>query len=171
MKQDHTDPLLEWFKATYANRDLPKGHGQRFAQKIAAERQKKRQRTGFRVAAMVLVLVSLGTAIGTNQQSDSPEMNQFYQTEAHFQSLIQNQWDNLPLDQKNFRVPIAAAQFQMERLQFQYQQQMEQFQNGTDHPKLLHAMITNLQKQLEILKDLQQQIETINVQNDETELL
>lgn len=171
MKQKNTDPLYEWFNVIRSETNLPSGHGQRFLKKLAAEWQRKRQRAGLRVAAMVLVLISLGGAYLTSQSPANIEMEQFYQTEVYFQTLIQNQWENLPRDQSDYLVPINATQKQMKRLQEQYQIQMEQFQNSNDHPKLLKAMITNLQKQLEILQDLNQQIETLNTQNDETELL
>ena len=171
MKQDHSDHLKEWFDALRPDAELPKGHDLRFLDKLAAERQDKRQRAGLRIAVMVLVLVSLGVAYLNSTKTASAELNQFYQTEVYFQTLIQDQWDNLPQENASYTIPIQAAQKQMKRLQQQYQIQMEQFQNGTDHPKLLNAMITNLQKQLEILQDLNQQIEILNVQNDETELL
>lgn len=171
MKHQNSDPLIEWFEMLRSETHLPPGHGQRFLNKLAAERQSKRQRSGLRIAAMVLVLICLGSAYLTYTSPVNTEIKQFYQTEFYFQTLIQKQWENLPTDQAEFMIPVQASKEQMKRLQEQYQIQMEKFQNGNDHPKLLNAMITNLQKQLEILQDLNQQLETLNTQNDETELL
>jgi hypothetical protein len=48
---------------------------------------------------------------------------------------------------------------------------MERFQKGTNHPKLLRALIENLQKQLEIVETLTQQIEIINTEKNEMDNL
>ncbi|MGC6422524.1 MAG: hypothetical protein ACON47_07095 [Flavobacteriaceae bacterium] len=171
MKANNTDPLYEWFADAYPQEVQSPGHGQRFQQKLAAERQAKRQRASFRVAAMVLVLFGLTAALVDYSSNTSEEMERFYQTEAYFQSLIQNQLEKVPMANTSYQVPITAAKTQLLRLQETYQMQTQQFQNGTDHPKLLRAMINNLQKQLEILQDLERNIETINSQSNDTELL
>ena len=169
MNKDAKEPLYDWFAEAYPVQPLPSGHEQRFITKPGPNKVLKKRRLSFRVAAMVLLLLSVGSALGGN--SPSAEEEAFYQTEIYFQSMVVNQLEALPRNEPRFSKPIAAAQSRLARLQEQYNRQMERFQNGTNHPKILRALIENLQKQLEIVETLSQQIEIIKTEKNEMDKL
>ena len=169
MKTKNTDPLFERFAEAFPQETPPQGHEIRFLSKLNSNKQRKARWTSFQLAAMILVLIGMTSMYLGSADPLPQEVNEFYQTEAYFQTVISEQWKTLPVQEKAYAVPVAAAKEQLQRLQNSYQKQSAQFHQGTDHPKLLRAMITNLQKQLEILNDLSLQIETINKSNDETE--
>ncbi|MDG1270966.1 MAG: hypothetical protein P8O04_00730 [Flavobacteriaceae bacterium] len=169
MNKDAKDPLYERFAKAYTVQAPPSGHEQRFITKLSSNKVFKRRRLSFRVAAMVLILLGFGATLGGNSRTAEEEA--FYQTETYFQSMVANQLEALPKNEPHYSRPIAAAQTQLARLQKQYNRQMERFQKGTKHPKLLRALIENLQKQLEIVETLTQQIEIINTEKNEMDNL
>ena len=169
MRTKNTDPLFERFAEAFPQKTPPDGHEMRFLSKLNSNEKRKTRWTSFRLAAMILVLIGMTSMYLGSADPLPQEVNEFYQTEAYFQTVISEQWKTLPVQEKAYAVPVTAAKEQLQRLQNSYQKQSAQFHQGTDHPKLLRAMITNLQKQLEILNDLSLQIEHINNNNNETE--
>lgn len=170
MKKEPKDPLKDWFLEANTEKNPLDGHEQRFLRKLSyASRIGKQRRLSFRIAAMVLVLIGLFSNL--NQDSYSVEENEFYQAQTYFQNTIENQLETLPLHEERYQILVKESQQRLKTLQQQYQSQMEQFQDGIDHPKLLSALIENLQKQLVIVQTLSEQIQKIKHEENESELL
>lgn len=170
MKKKPKDPLKDWFSEVYSEETPLDGHEQRFLRKLRhASRIGKQRRFSFRIAAMVLVLIGLISFL--DLESYPAEENEFYQAQAYFQNTIENQLETLPLDEARYQTLVQESQLRLKTLQQQYQSQMQQFHNGIDHPKLLNALIENLQKQLSIVQTLTKQIQKIKHEENETGVL
>ena len=175
MKKQHNkekDPLFERFRLAFPEQSLPMGHEQRFLRRIDQGRKVRRLPFLLKSAAVALLLVSLGGSLLLLKRPATPEMEDFFQTEQYFTKTINLQLEKLnTLDLAISEKVLNDAKTQLNRLQSDYNVLGKQFTKDGAHPKLIAAMIDNLQEQLLLLNELNTYINELKNQNHENQIL
>jgi hypothetical protein len=166
------DPLFEAFEKAFPVPNITKGHQQRFTAKLKEPTRVQPPFQQLKIAVVALLCIGLGS-LGTlyfSSKNDVP--TKFYQAETYFTSAITTTLEEAErLSNPETAALVADAKIQLQRLQKDYIQLQELFQERNAHPKLLNAMISNLEYQLTLARELKQLISAFKTPTDETELL
>ena len=165
-KPQENEVFAALFRQAFPPQPLPTGHAQRFLRRLDQRKQVRRLPLLFKIAAVALLLIGLGSGWQLIQNPAAPELEDFYQTEQYFSQTIQVQLDKLStLDHPPAERILADAKTQLERLQLDYTRLGQQFKKDGANPRLIHAMIDNLQEQLTLLNDLNTYITSLKNQD------
>lgn len=140
--------------------ELPEDHEDVFLAKLNAQKSSRKRTYPWQWAAVLLLCLSVGAGVWNSLlPPPSKEVASFQQAEAYFTQLINYQLDTIEKQSlpegKKF---MESYQKQIHRLQGDYQQLYEQWENQPQQSQLIQALIANLQTQLELLTELQEQI-------------
>lgn len=142
------------------------GHHLRFERKIQRQNKPvKRMLNWVSIAASITLLVGLSISPIIEQQ-EHPAFARFYTQQINKQlNTIEQKYT------KDFSLPIADGKQQLQTLERDYQLLLTQFNAHSNHPLLLNAMIENLQQQLQVLRELENNLKELKTLNYENEVL
>ena len=166
------DTLFKAFENAFPVPNITKGHQKRFAAKLKEHTQVQRPFQWLKIAVVALLCLGLGSisTIYFSSKGNAPE--KFYQAETYFTVAITTTLNEVEaLRSPESETVVADAKIQLERLQKDYLQLQELFQESNAHPKLLNAMIKNLEYQLELVRELKLLISKFKNPTNETEIL
>lgn len=178
LNKDDIDLLFDELEHTFDTEEPKLGHQNRFAAKLAQQpiKKKKTHITKWLIAASIAAV--LGISLFTNQSnhqaqyaSFSPEVSK---AQAYFSGILSEQIEILEKEKNPLTKQIVVdALQQLDMLEKDYNQlEKELLANGEDK-RIIHAMITNFQKRIDLLQHVLttvEQVKTINTQTNETTL-
>ncbi len=183
MEKDSLNVLFSKLSKVSSLEEPKQGHAQRFAKKLQKKHAlSKRKKSVYRISfvASIAAVLILGVSIFTNHfpvssQNDlasvSPEMKQ---AQAFFTSTIANELKLLKQAQNaTTKTLVNDALQQLNRLEKEYQILIEDLSKSGNNKRVIHAMIANFQKRIELLEHTLQQINTLkklNLEHYETTL-
>jgi hypothetical protein len=171
-KTTNPDPFFKAFNEAFPAPSMPQGHQQRFDAKLKNNTQVQRPFQWLRIAVVALFCIGLGS-VGTlyfSSQTIAPDS--FYQTETYFTSAITTTLKQVEASKNNTNAALVEdAKKQLTRLQNDYIKLQGLMVEAAAHPKVLNAMIHNLERQLDLVQELKQLITQFKKTNDATEIL
>jgi hypothetical protein len=150
------------------------GHMQRFEKRLQGIQPKKRASWRWMSVAASIIL-ALGFYIGYQAQPEAPSLSsvssEMAEAEAYFVNTINVEIQELEKSRSlETEKVIEKALEKIEKLEDDYRLFIEELKKNGEQRRVIHAMIQNYQKRLEILQNTLIQIEIIknpNTVNDE----
>ncbi len=183
MKERDLESLFREITPVLDREEPPKGHEQRFLNKLQAQNSEGSKGVSWwkplAVAASVLFAFGLflGSATDIFSGSDSlaevsPEVSN---TERYFAGVIEQQLNLLQQeDSPEAEKLLSDAMEQLDQLEKEYSQLKSDLLEGGDQKILLSAIVQNFQMRIDLLEDVMEKLETVKklkVQNDENNIL
>ena len=168
------DKLFKRLQGTFDLEEPEKGHELRFLEKLntaqgtvpmAIERKRNWWRP-LSIAASVVLLFSVGLLFFNTPDTKEEQVAQISpevsKTQFYFANLIAEQVRELEKHSspETERI-IADTMEQLKKLETSYKQLEQDLLNGGNSKMILSAMITNFQTRIDLLRDVQDRIETI----------
>lgn len=144
-----------------STKKLPKNHEEEFLQKLEKQTTKRKNpRTFFwRVAASITIVLAVGyfaiTMLGNNTQT--PLQKQVAQIEKNYLKQIDQEWETF-VKTANDPDLVTYYKDRLDRLKEDYNRISDQFSQEPNNIIILEELIQNLQRRLELLKNIQKQI-------------
>lgn len=167
--EDKWKDFFEKSKPQFQNEfELPKGHEERFLQKL---NQQSKPQTGFnywKIAAILVPILMLSVYFVLEFDSDvqqdeinlaefSPELSE---AENHFAYIIQEKVKEVKsLESSDNKALIENSLTQLDSLQSNYNQLLTDLKQSGGNPLVIKSVITNLQLQMQVLETVINQIE------------
>lgn len=133
----------------------PTGHEKRFAKRL--RKRKSSFQPYWSAAAVVLLLMGLGIAQWSPKPSNELEVSTAFYTQA-IQSRLGDLEENIPAVHAK---SLADVKVQLNILHQDYLLLQTQWEEDSNHPLLLKALINNLQQQLNLLQALEKNINAV----------
>lgn len=144
----------------------PLGHEDRFFNRLRRHTLQTRRLILQGYAAVALFLFGLSTFIYFTKSNPSEDILVFQKTETYLQTLVTTQLETLhKLEHPNSTKIIDDTKIQIARMQKDYKHIYSIWEDQPNQTKLIHAMIENLKKQIELLTELQSKITHLKSQN------
>lgn len=147
--------------------ELPEGHFDRFAEKMAkAQKKSSRRLAVLRYAAAVVAFLTIGFLGGylyqqkQQSQADLGSISSEYQeVESFFQSSVSQKMDQLEkMDCDLSRKAMKDALAEFKKIDFEYADLQKNFSQNADDERVISAMISCYQSKLDILSRMLSQI-------------
>jgi len=175
MEQD----IRDLFKTDdFSKKKLPKAHRSEFLDKLKATKVKNKNRVSkyklLKIAAIVLVLVSVGYfsitpfGITSGTTEETALQLQIKTVEAQYLKHIEREWGNF-LQITNDDTLVTRYKQKLKSLDDDYKDISEQFQENANDIVIVEALVENLKRRLQLLKDIQEHIKILNQENDSYE--
>ncbi len=170
MKQKDTiEQLFERLEGTFDLHETPKGHHQRFLEKVKADRDRSNRLPRWwgpmSIAATVILLLAAGLFYQNNENqpdglaSVSPEMEQ---TQSFFTTVISEELETLKsFKNEDTRILIDDTMNRLEVLEVEYKQLKTDLVESGNDKRVISAMIANFQNRIELLQQVIENIEEI----------
>lgn len=177
MKKDKLDELFESLKEDFDVHDAPRGHKNRFYEKLDSnEKYNSKSRNWWKplsVAASVVIIVASGFIFLKNNAptgglaSISPEMAQ---TQTFFVIAVNQELNTLKsFDSPETKVIVNDALKQMDILETEYVKLKKDLVTSGNDKRVIYAMISNFQKRIDLLKQVIEKIEKVKKLNPITD--
>ncbi|NDI98878.1 anti-sigma factor [Flavobacterium sp. LaA7.5] len=162
-EKNNLEQLFNQLKNGWDNEEPPRGHEQRFMQRLGHKPKKKT--IGLKIALPVAatIAVLLGVFIGYHPEEQpkiaelSPEVKE---TQIYFTSVIKNEMAKIEKESTPETEKIVQdALYHMELLEKDYDKLTHELTQKGENKKIIHAMITNLQTRISFLEEVLIQIE------------
>ena len=158
---------------SFPKKRLPENHVEEFAQKLQQQAPKKRTSAAFfmRIAASILIVFAVGYWIQNSFTENAPSLQQqVAEIEKTYLKQIDQEWKTF-LDSTNDPELIRYYEDRLEGLTKDYITISAQFKNDPNNILILEELIANLQKRLELLKNIQEHIQEIKKKKTRYETL
>ncbi|WP_299334319.1 hypothetical protein [uncultured Psychroserpens sp.] len=178
MKQD----IRDFFKDEDASgKRLPDSHRQEFYEKLKASRPRRESKLStnymFKVAAIVILFVALAFTIFkttenvTNQVvEEAPIETQIELIEQQYLANIDKEWQSF-ISIANDDKLVKRYRAKLDDLDKDYKDISKQFKADNNNIMVIEALVENLQTRLQLLKDIQEHIKSLNQQNEHYETI
>lgn len=168
MKRD----IRDLFKEEEDLRSLPKQHREEFLLKLKnCSRKKVKIADLIKIAAAVVIALTIGFSIYYNQLEQSQESQAIAEIEAieaKYLKNIETEWQNF-IAIANDKVLVTRFKKKLNELDVDYQKISTQFKENSNNIIVIEALVENLQTRLELLKDIQTHIKILNQKNEPNE--
>ncbi len=142
---------------------LAENHEEEFAQKLHMQTPKQKNRFVFfgKIAASVAALLTLGYFAITfaTSEDQTPLQKQVAEIEKSYIKQINQEWD-IFVKTANDPKLVNYYEERLDGLKEDYDTISKQFSEEPNNIVILEELIQNLQRRLELLKNIQEQIET-----------
>jgi hypothetical protein len=162
MKNDKLNALFDKFQGQWDSNELSDDHENLFLEKL--NRKKPKSKLWFPISIAATVLISIGVFFLMNNEekpndlefasSETREINSAFNAVINSQ-LVEIKENNSPENQKI----IDDALRQMKRFEADYEIIKKELETNGENKQIIVAMISNLQTQLNFLKDVLKEIE------------
>lgn len=187
MQQDIRDLLKEdthqGNPKTKIESRLPNGHRDEFIKKLRDSKTNRypsfKMDWFYKIAAVVLVSISLAYMVFNTSENETPEQTvqnpqietQMMAVEKKFLASIDAEWERF-VKLTEDKVLIDRYRNKLNDLATDYDQIATQFKADPNDIILIESLVENLQKRLQLLKDIQIHIEILNQKiNNDAKLL
>lgn len=165
MKQD----IRELFKNNeFPKKKLPSSHKEEFLEKLknseVVKPEKRRMNFLLKVASSIVLLFSVGyfvqNSMDLETQNTALEI-QVEQIEKEYLKNIEKEWKAFVknTDDQNL---IKKYEEKLRKLDVSYKEVSKQFKENSENISVLESLIENLQRRLQLLKDIQEHIKELN---------
>jgi len=162
-----------------ADKKLPVSHRDEFQQKLKASKPKRKQKQGFRnvfkYAAAILILVTLGY-FSFNTLTNEPIIKesvlelQLKEVEQQYLENIEKEWQNFKTLTNDAKL-VERYEKELNELNDDYQIISAQFKADSHNISIVENLVNNLQRRLQLLKDIQKHIKLLNQENGHYETI
>lgn len=172
IEEDHLKKLFDRVRPEITLEDAPEGHTHRFVDRLNNEKantakQKKLFWKPLSIAASVIVLLGIGILLlkpvapeEIDLASVSPEMQE---TQSFFTMTIHQELEKLKsIETADTKKLVDDALKQLVILEKEYSKLKIDLKTSGNNKLVIHGMINNFQKRIEILQDVIAQIDNIN---------
>ncbi len=161
--KDDIDKFFDQHREDYKRHSPPKGHEDRFRQKLNRQKGNRKRRTigwlPVAWAASILLAVMAGGYLFSNQNTRGNQ--DFVKMTRHYEGLVEEERSVLvSMNQKDAGKWYADAETQLGELQKNQKQLQKDYRRSGRDPRILQVMIQNYQMQIDLLTDIQIIIET-----------
>lgn len=174
-KKDNIEKLFERLENQWDNQLPPLGHKERFMAKLNKKNKqpKKQFQRIFTIAASLVISIGLYFFFLQNNTTDNTTNKNFWtetsiqtkETHDYFTSVVEAELKKLQeINSPETQPVIDDALNQMKLFEADYQKILLELQKNGDTKQIIHAMILNLQTQINFLEDVINKIEIINQQ-------
>ncbi|GLB50061.1 hypothetical protein [Neptunitalea lumnitzerae] len=181
LDKDNIDTLFDDLQGSFDVHEPSQNHMKNFEAMLAKQSTKStaknstiKNRRWWYVAASILIViaVSIGVFNGTTKQKDelatvAPEL---YQSQTYFTGIINQELEKLQKEDTSPETKeiVNDAVKQINKLEKDYSKlKADLLENGADK-RVIYAMITNLQKRIELLQHVLQTIDDVKTLKTET---
>lgn len=171
--------IKEFFQKNDNIKSLPKNHRDDFLRKLRASKRvsvgKVYYRYSYRIAAILVlgILLAYGL-INTFKTNDTTRQNvlfaQITSIEKEYLKDIDKEWNNFLLLTKDEKL-VKRYKDRLDNLDQDYQAISKQFKADINSILIIEQLVDNLQTRLQLLRDIQKHIKTINQQNEQDEII
>lgn len=157
--------LFNRFKDEWDTQEPELGHQKRFLDKLEGKKKKGNPYLLILpIAAAILIL--FGIFINYQMDSDSKQLAavspQVKETQMYFSKIIEKELAKVQKeDSPETKKMVQDALFQMQALEKDYDKLNADLAENGENKKIIHAMITNLQKRISFLEEVLNRIENI----------
>jgi hypothetical protein len=148
----------------FPTKKLPENHVDEFAQKLQQQAPKKKSLGLFiaRIAASIAILVTVGYFVLTSVEAQPTTLQkQVAEIEESYLKQINQEWQTF-VNTANDPELVTYYGKRLNRLKEDYDEISKQFNKEPNSILILEELIANLQKRLELLKNIQEHIQEIN---------
>lgn len=147
---------------------LKSDHATEFLLRLNKRKKNTHQKRMIQWAAIALVCIGLGGAFQMTQQEESNEVRQFQKAEFHLMQMIGEQINVLEnLNSPETQEVLERSKNQLQLIQNDYQRLYQQWEVNPSQPKLIQALIANLNTQINLLTEINATLKTLNETNYE----
>ncbi len=121
----------------------------------------------WKIAAAILVLVAMGGGYFslTNNEDKNESQSQFTSIEQQYLNSIEQEYQNFR-DLSSDPVLLKRYESQLDALKQEYNDLMQLIEENGREPYLTERLIDNLEKRLDLLRNIQSHIKILNEQNE-----
>lgn len=148
----------------FPKKKLPENHVEEFAEKLAQQSPAKKSKQLFvvRIAASIAILLTVGYFVLTSSEDQPTALQkQVAEIEESYLKQINQEWKTF-VKTTNDTELVQYYKDRLDRLKEDYDEISEQFNKEPNSILILEELIANLQKRLELLKNIQEHIQEIN---------
>lgn len=150
---------------------LPENHREMFTQKLkkAKKNAPKKRPSGMflKIAASIIILLSASYYLFTEKETTEKRPTtlelQVQQIEQEYLQQIDDEWQNF-IKITNDKKLITKYREKLDNLDSNYKTLSKSFEESPNNITVLEKLIENLQTRLQLLKDIQAHINTLNTQ-------
>lgn len=170
-EKDTIEKLFKKFENQWDVNELPRGHEERFLNKLQQQKKNKGGYLNWFLSAAAVLVIGFGVYFtlqdsGPIQESAS-EFASAESMEAHdyFASVVEQELKVLQSKENELTKPlIDDALEQMKLFEADYQLILQEFNKNGETKQIFRALIMNFQARIQFLEDVIQKIEIINHQ-------
>lgn len=163
MKRD----VRDLFKDELEKKQLPESHRADFLMKLEKVPEKKPKKNIVGYVATVLILISgcfFFMHEGKQEVKEPTLLQQVQQIEQEYLKSIDKEWEQF-LELTDDERLISKYEEKLDRLANDYQELTKRFSEQPNNINVLEELISNLQRRLQTLKDIQEHIKSLNQKN------
>ena len=156
--------------------ELPENHREDFIGKLDTQHKKKRgfkKSTLLKIGAVVLLLFSVSTYF-INDDKSKPKENSFRvqikAIEKEYLQNIDNEWQQF-LEISSDSILIKKYETKLQNFDTEYKTITHQLNNTPNNIYILEMLIINLQRRLELIKNIKEHIKELNQKNTSNETI
>ena len=157
----------------FPKKELPENHIEEFEQKLQKQAPQKTSwlRLVARIAASVAILITVGYFV-LNASKDQPTLlqKQVAEIEQTYLKQINQEWNTF-INIANDPELVERYKGRLNELQQDYDKISVQFNKEPNSILILEELIANLQKRLELLKNIQEHIQELNQKKKSNETI
>jgi len=170
--------IRDLFKDEGFDIELPKNHKEEFKEKLEFQNNKKRifkKPLVFKIASAIIILFSISFYffLDKNSKIESNENNlqaQVKAIEKEYLTQIDSEWQQF-LAISNDSILIKKYEKKLKNFDKEYLQITNQLKEAPNSINILEALIINLQRRLELIKDVKEHIKELNQKNTSNETI
>lgn len=150
--------------------ELPEGHREEFIKKLETT-PKKRYGTWMRIAAAIVVALALSYTVYKNMNTTTdalPILAQMEAMEVNYLENIDKEWQNFVSIAED-KTLVDRYRNKLDGLSRNYEELSIQFKQNPDDITVVEQLVANLQRRLDLLKDIQSHIIILNQKNEHHE--
>ena len=170
MKRDIRDLFMEEEKT---NVKLPENHRQEFIEKLknsSADTSKSSKFLFLKIAASVLLLLSLSIYMFKNTDNENSIQTEIAAIEKKYLQNIESEWQQLKAI-SNDTILIKKYEKKLMNFDLEYQKISSHLDENPNNINILQALITNLQRRLQLVKDIKEHLKELNQKNTSNETI
>lgn len=162
-----------------ADKKLTVSHRDEFQRKLKASKPERKQKQGIqryvKYAAAILVFIALGY-VSFNTLSEKPIIKksalelQLKEVEQQYLENIEKEWQSFKALTNDTKL-VERYEKELNELNDDYQIISAQFKADSHNISIVENLVNNLQRRLQLLKDIQEHIKLLNQENGHHETI
>lgn len=154
--------------------EIPKNHREQFLEKLIKQNNKRKsnlKRKRYAIVASVVILISITISfLQFNGEEKLPITTQIAEIEKEYLINIEKEWQNF-VDVAKDSVLINKYEEKLHDFDTEYQKITSQLKENPNSIYVLESLIENLQRRLELIKNIKEHIKELNQKNTSNETI
>jgi len=159
-------------------KELPKFHREEFIEKLNQSEEKKPKRKSFlflKIASSIALIISLGYYYLENTSeteiiAKTQIQLQVEKVEKEYLINIDKEWKNF-VEVTNDTILIKKYEEKLKEFDLDYNKISFQFKENPNNINVLESLIYNLQRRLQLIKDIKEHVKELNQKNTSNETI